>query len=280
MRRTGVWEEAKTHLSRAITLDPASPEKRRNAAQLYAVTNDFAAAKRVLDDGLNLFPDNTDLLSEKARVHQAFGEVTQADPLVKAAAQGVPSGPSIATVFVQARMSRQFDVGIGRFEDMLRVSSTQLPERDKLFIKIAIAELQKLAGNPASSRTNFLAARDGLLSLLKTQPENAPLINPRLSLAHVELGETKEALAAADRAVQLLPTSTDAISGPQIEVWRAQVWALEGDRERAIPELARLLRVPGARLSPAILRLDIFYDKLRGDPRFEALTKGVPVLLK
>ncbi len=280
LRRTGVWDEAKIHLGRAIALDPGSPEKRRNAAQLFAVTNDFAAAKRVLDDGLNMFPDNADLLSEKARVHQAFGEVAQADPLVKAAAQAGPGGPSIATVFIQARMSRQFDMGIGRFEEMLRVSSAQITARDKLFIKIAIAELQKLAGNPESSRANFLAARDGLLTLLKEQPENAPLINPRLSLAYVGLGETKEALAAADRAVQLLPTSMDAMSGPQIEVWRAQVWALMGDRERAVPELARLLRMPGARLSPAILRLDVFYDKLRGDPRFDALTKGEPVLLK
>ncbi|MFM9862395.1 MAG: tetratricopeptide repeat protein [Micropepsaceae bacterium] len=274
LRRTGVWDDGITHINRAITLDPGSPEKRRNAAQTYMATNDFAAAKRVLDDGLNMFPDNADLLSERARLHQVFGEVTQADPFVKAAAQSVPGGPSIAAVFIQARMSRQFDVGIERLEEMLRMSSTPAT---KLQITLSIAELQKLAGDAAGARTNFLAARDGLLSQLTIQPDNAALFSQRLALAYVELGQTKEALAAADRAVQLLPTSVDALTGPQLEVGRAQVWALLGDRDRAIPELARLLRLPGARLTPAVLRLDALYDKLRGDPRFEALTKGEPV---
>jgi TolB-like protein/class 3 adenylate cyclase len=280
LRRTGVWDEAKTHLSRSIELDPGSPEKRRNAAQVYAVTNDFAAANRVLDEGLNLWPDNVDLLSEKARVLQAFGQLTEADALVKTMTQGVPGNPSIATVFIQARLSRQFDVGIARLEEMLRVSSAQMPERDKLYLKASLGELQKLAGDAAGARTTFLAARDGLQSLLTTQSGNAALINQRLAVVLVELGQTKEAMAAADGAVKALPTSMDALSGPTIELSRAQVLALMGDRDRAIPELKRLLIVAGARLTPTMLRLDPFYDKLRGDPRFDALTKGEPELLK
>lgn len=56
------------------------------------------------------------------------------------------------------------------------------------------------------------------------------------------------------------------------EATRAMVYARFGDRDRAIPALERLLKLPGGRppITPT-LRLNPEFDALRDDPRFQKL---------
>ncbi|HEX7630627.1 MAG TPA: hypothetical protein VF388_00725, partial [Lacunisphaera sp.] len=62
----------------------------------------------------------------------------------------------------------------------------------------------------------------------------------------------------------------DAKSGPEISLFATGVLAWSGDKDTALAELARLLRTPrGANVHQ--LRAGIFWQPLRGDPRFEAL---------
>jgi hypothetical protein len=72
-----------------------------------------------------------------------------------------------------------------------------------------------------------------------------------------------------------MPVTKDALAGTFFESTRAQLYGLFGDRERAIPALERLLKVPGY-LSPAILRLAPDFDPIRGDPRFAKLCQEKP----
>ncbi len=67
-----------------------------------------------------------------------------------------------------------------------------------------------------------------------------------------------------------MPESGDAIAGPPLSLNYAQALAWCGEKDRALAELARLLRTPfGENIHGA--RLSLGWFPLRGDPRFQAL---------
>jgi hypothetical protein len=86
------------------------------------------------------------------------------------------------------------------------------------------------------------------------------------------LGETKEALAAADRAVALMPESVDHLNGLDPAEKRVMTWAWSGRKKEAIEEIARRLHLYG--------RFDVFtlahwpqWLPIRNDPALQALLK-------
>jgi serine/threonine-protein kinase len=56
----------------------------------------------------------------------------------------------------------------------------------------------------------------------------------------------------------------------------ADIYALLGDADHAIPILKRLLQTPPYRVTPALLRLDPVWDQIRNDPRFQELAASPP----
>jgi hypothetical protein len=81
------------------------------------------------------------------------------------------------------------------------------------------------------------------------------------------------AIKEAERAITLR-LSGDAVEGPGIEENLAYVEVLVGDKNRAIPRLQRLLKIPYTDcLTPALLRLHPAWDPLRGDPAFQKLCR-------
>jgi serine/threonine-protein kinase len=93
-----------------------------------------------------------------------------------------------------------------------------------------------------------------------------------LARAYAGLGRKEDALREARRAVELLPTSKDALIGAGIEIERAAVEARVGDTDSAIEHIRHLLSVP-CLLSPGLLRIDPRWAPLRTDPRFRKLAE-------
>ena len=98
-----------------------------------------------------------------------------------------------------------------------------------------------------------------------------------MALADAVLGERDSALREAERAI-MLSTSLKMPGGPAYEEVLALIQTVLGENSRAISTLTRLLKTPygsfiygPAPVTPALLRLDPFWDPLRADPAFQKL---------
>ena len=76
-----------------------------------------------------------------------------------------------------------------------------------------------------------------------------------LSETYAILGNKDAALKEAERAITLLPSSEDAVAGPNYEENLALIEMIFGENSRAISTFARLLRTPyGGLFTPRPLR--------------------------
>src|SRR5262249_2302903 len=128
----------------------------------------------------------------------------------------------------------------------------------------------------AGANVTAAQARSMLESLCKNQPDNA-LLAAGLSLAYAVFGEKELALKEAERAITLSSSIKDRMQGLACEEILALVEMMVGENSRAISTLTRLLTTPyvswvhSGPVTPAVLRLDPFWDPLRGDPAFQKL---------
>lgn len=127
-----------------------------------------------------------------------------------------------------------------------------------------------LAGDPRARSTidSMLLRAEGRVA------ENPELAVPHTDLAQVYamLGRRDEAVAAVDRAIELLPVSSDYVDGPDGLWSKALVHARLGEVDEGIAALEALMesKASGYYTTPE-LELEPGLDPLRDDPRFAPL---------
>ena len=130
----------------------------------------------------------------------------------------------------------------------------------------------------AGATTRLGGALAEVRAELLVQPSNAKLW-AALSRMEALLGQKEAALRDAKKAVEVLPESVDALMGPDFTANLAAVYAWNGDKDRAIAEITRLLHISAysfgdswvSAINIHTLRVTPDFFPLRGDPRFEAL---------
>jgi Flp pilus assembly protein TadD len=155
---------------------------------------------------------------------------------------------------------------------MIRLDRSTITEE----LALAVAWAFAAKGDLPAARARLVPALAGIRRRLDAAPTHAFLWS-LLGQMEALLGNEQEARRTAQKAVDLMPESRDAIDGPAFAHHLAVVRAWTGDKAGAIAEFARLLQVPGTCLSQNwpvtvhLMRHDPRYLPLRGDPQWEAL---------
>ena len=68
------------------------------------------------------------------------------------------------------------------------------------------------------------------------------------------------------------PTSSDPFEGPLAEESMAQIYAMLGDADHAIPVLEKWIQVPSfTEITPSMVRVSTIWDLIRNDSRLQEL---------
>jgi TolB-like protein/Flp pilus assembly protein TadD len=275
-RKQGQWDRSESYFNEAERLDPRNVSLLTQHALSYKDRRHFPEALRKLEQILNITPDDVDTIVEKAVVAQAEGDLSRAAALLAPLQLQANDPNALETQVYQTILERRPAPFIPRLEELLAKPDPALGYTNGE-LRFWLAWAQDVSGDHATASETWRTARQELESFLKEHPEDYLLLGD-LALTDAALGDKAAAFAMADQAIAALPIEKDAVSGPKpIEVL-ARVAAQLGETDRAMAALRKLLTVPysgvlgpGAPLTPALLRLDPMFDRLRTEPGFEKL---------
>jgi hypothetical protein len=95
-----------------------------------------------------------------------------------------------------------------------------------------------------------------------------------LALIDAELGDKEKAIREGRTACDMLPPAKDTLSGVLLISNLARIYALTGEKDLALEQLGIVSKIPSGP-SYGELRLDPYWDSLRGDPRFEKIAASL-----
>jgi len=275
-RREGLWDESVAYWERGLALDPLNTALLIEVAWTYATLRQFPTTLKLYDRSLDILPNEISLMALKASIYQAEGNLQEAAKLLVQVNAQTNSDVAVRIKLTQLRLERNHTEA-ARFVQARQARLDFAFGIEKGNKQVGVALFQRVAGDTASAKAAAERARNTLEPLSKDQPDNA-FVASALAVAYAILDEKSSALNEAQRAIALVPSSKDRLSGPGYEENLALIETIIGENSRAISTLTRLLQTPyggwiygPAPVTPALLRLDPLWDPLRADPAFQKL---------
>jgi TolB-like protein/class 3 adenylate cyclase/Tfp pilus assembly protein PilF len=273
-RRQGRWAESTKNLERAIELDPQNSGFLKQLADSYVCLRQYANARRVLDRTIAAAPKDSNMRAYRASIELEW----HADPqplssTIRAIiAEDSRESQNIAQLWLKASLcERDFD-GARRALAALPIAGCY---HDAIPFPRSWCEgvAAQMRGEIAAAHAAFTKARAETAKLIADQPDYAEALCV-LGMADAALGNKEDAIREGRRAIELLPVSKNAITGPSLIEYLALIDAWTGEKDLAFHQLAVAASIPGF-LSYGELRLHPYWDPLRGDPRFEKIVASL-----
>jgi serine/threonine protein kinase len=271
-RRQGRWEKAIRELQEGIAMDPGNTILVADFSNTLTDTRQFDAAQRAYDRLIELAPDQP-----KIRIGKANNTALERgdDKPLRSAIAALPTWMTgddvlcwrlklalydhnwaLAREFVEEIKSRD-DPGYFAWGDISVPTGCY---------SILLARLQ---GEHPDTNVSFLQTRAELNQKVQRAPGVASLLS-QLAVVDALLGKKEAAITEAKRAVEMLPISTDAVSGPAMLINLAVVYAWTDELNLAFETLSSLTKIPDG-VFYGNLKLERYFDPLRNDSRFDKL---------
>ncbi len=269
-RRQGKWTESTANLEKAAALDPKNANILGNLAFSYVAQRNFETADKILDRLIVAAPQSLQAALLKGGVAALWkGDLSVAEKQFssvppEADSEGLMTWARVWVLTLGRKFPEALQV-LQKFRGETLVTWTTAP-CPKAFLEGTIHLLQ---GDKTKAQAELEGARVVSERLLREAPDD-PNRHSQHGLILAALGQKEEAIAEGKRAVELLPESQDAFDGPQATAALAQIYAWTGESDEAFRLLDHLLVIPNGLTMP-MLKLDPAWDRLRKDPRYQAL---------
>lgn len=272
-RRQGDWEASTRQFERATSIDPRGLRSLFELARsnLFALKRYDDAAK--LCDSILSWSRDFDFEVARAKVDVASrGDLNRLREVVERASSFTERPPGLALARLELVLAERdyprVQEALSAFGQAEVSDSGYAVPRD-YFIAIAAQHL----GRTDEARAAFLRARDLAAANVAQRPVDA---KAWIVQAEIEsrLGRKVEAIAAGERARELLPVEKDAVDGALMMVRFAGVCAHVGEHDRAMDLLEAAVKLPGA-TNYGELKLEEGWDAERDNPRFQTIVASL-----
>jgi len=265
-RRQGKWAQSTANFEKAASVSPKDAFILINLADNYRANKDFETADKIFDRAIEAAPNALSARAEKAML--AFdwkGDLTKMQKDLADMPPGVDPEGLVTFGWVQLFMlQRKFPEALATLKQLPQ--AIPYDDKPREFFEGVI---HTFLNDREKARAAFEQARPIAEKALRESPDNA-FRHALLGQILAGLGEKEAAIAEGKRAVDLLPESQDALSGPKATLELAKIYTWTSETDQALQLLEHSLSTPSGITVP-LLKLDPVWDPLRSDPRFQAL---------
>jgi TolB-like protein/tetratricopeptide (TPR) repeat protein len=277
-RRRGHFQKAIQEFNEALALDPNNPNPMADLAYTLYATRQFQAAEKVYERLINRVPDQSMLKVQKAWLITFMK--TGDDTTVRSALAELPA----ATAKERGALSLDVTLALHdhdwqRTKQLLeQLKGREIGGEDDSNFGYATVPvpagcysvlLSRLQGNQPGADSSFVEAREELNQKVRAAPGNALMLSA-LAIVDALLAHNEDAIKEAQRAVEMLPASQDAMDGPGVLANLAVVYAWTDQPDLAFDQLAVLAKTPLG-IYYGQLKADQLWTPIRQDPRFQKL---------